>query len=564
MFFILDTADRLGFLQTFLQLEPKSPQGIKIKKNIQPCLPGDEQAYDLLVVRLRYWKEIVENTDFFQEIVPLLAELKNIDGILERLANQISLDEGEFFSIKANLLTTRKIVRELNQIKLFMTSNRAAYIDRDSTSPSSLYQKDPAFKLDPLDRLWDLLNPGGIESDRFFLRNEYDRELTIIRDEIDLLQEKIRVLKKSTLADLEERLGRFIPLSGEIMVDKCNEELFHYIKEREDMRLRRETFSSYIFDITYNQEIQLLENKLKQLEFKEEEIKNRVLIELSRQTEKFSDILIENQQSLGELDWMLAKVEHACKFQCQPALRVDTNLIQIKGGRHLLVEAEVEERGSVYTPIDVELNQGVTVITGSNMGGKTLTLRMIGLLVAMAQHGLCVPAAEMKFNLRSFIYFSVDDDQTSGDLSSFGQEIVGLKEALIYKDEMGLLLIDELGRGTNPEEGGALGIAIIKHLQNCPTISVLTTHFTALTLVKGIKHLQVIGLNQEKYDLLQRKLHLDKEEVSLKIINHLMDYRLIDVGQKENTTQDALKVAALLGLNEEIIKDAVKELGRND
>ncbi|MCG8639646.1 MAG: hypothetical protein MI862_07910, partial [Desulfobacterales bacterium] len=436
---------------------------------------------------------------------------------------------------------------KLNQIKLF-TINGFSMIDQDSKSISTLYQKDQIFKLNPLDRLWDLLNPGGVESDRFSLFNEYDRELTIIREEIDLMQNKIRVLKKSTLADLEERLGRFIPLSGEIMVDKGNDGLFNYLIECEEMELRRETFSSYIFEITYNQEIQLLERKLQQLEFGEEEIRKRVLIELSRQTEKYSNILIENQQSLGELDWMLAKIEHACEFQCQPAERVDQNLIQIKAGRHLLVEKEVKERGSNYTPIDVELNQGVTVITGSNMGGKTLTLRMVGLLVAMAQYGFCVPAVEMKFNLRSFIYFSVDDDQTNGDLSSFGQEIVGLKEALIYKDEMGLLLIDELGRGTNPEEGGALGIALIKYLQNYPTISALTTHFTALTLVKGIKHLKVIGLNQDKYDLLQRKFHLDREEVSLKIINQLMDYRLIDVGRKENTTQDALKVAALLGL----------------
>ncbi len=554
MFFILDTAERLGFTQVMAEIEPQSPQGRKLKKEIKPFMPGEEDEFSRMSFRLESWLKIVRYTNIYNDIKPLLAELKNIDGIIQRLSDGMALDESEMFSIKANLVLTRKIWNRLEMIPALLKINQ---IDEE------LIPTDPIFKIRPLDQLWELLNPGQVESERFYVRDEYDSKLARVRQNRDELQRKKRQLRQESLQELEEKLGWTIPFNNELAVSTGDEELLTYLLARTDLRLERETFSVYYFRWTPGEAILRIEEEIKVLEDQEEVITERVLDDLSKRTVHYAEQLTDNQIYLGELDWMLAKAHFALQHNCIPARLMEDNAIMIAKGRHLLVEAEVKSRGNEYTPIDISIKNGVTVITGSNMGGKTINLRMVGLLVAMAQYGLYVPAWRMNFSLRKFIYLSIDDDQTKGDLSTFGQEIVGLNKALPLRDGEGLMLIDELARGTNPEEGGALGKAIIKYLLDSPTVTILTTHFTALTTVSGIRHFKVIGLNQDRYELLQSKYDALEAETSLEIINQLMDYRLMEVGTGEEVTRDALRVASLLGLDEQIIQDAVDELNAN-
>lgn len=556
MFFIVDSAERLGFTQVFAEIEPKSPQGRKIKRAVQAFLPGDEELFQQMSIRLKIWLEILKKTEIYQEVRPLLEQLKNIDGIIKRLKEGIDLDEGELFSIKANLVITRQIWRKLADLAPEEFLERSAEL-------SQVLRLDPILQLKPLDFLWSLLNPGEVESERFYLRDEYSPDLAEVRRKQDHLQREIRRLRKAALAGLEESLGRTIPFSGQIAISIGDEELLEFLRSRDDIRFERSTFSVNYFCWIPGPAIAEKEEELNYLKQREEEISRQVLHKLSRQLFNYAGELASNQKSLGELDWMLVKAEFAQKNDCVPPELSATNQIIITRGRHLLVEAEVIDRGFDYTPIDINLQMGVTLITGSNMGGKTVNLRMVGLLVALAQHGLYVPAELMRFSLRRFVYFSVDDDQTKGDLSTFAQEIIGLNQALPYKDEGGLILIDELARGTNPEEAGALGVGVIKYLKDAPTITMVTTHFPVLTNVVGTKHLKVIGLNQTKYELLQQRYNSLAEKVSWEIINRLMDYRLQEVKAGEAMTQDALRVASLLGLSQQIIQDAVDELQAN-
>lgn len=732
MFFILDTAHRLGFTQVLAQMEPRSPQGRKAKKSLTPFLPGDEAAFDQMTKRLQFWLDLAEQSGILETIQPLLADLRSIEGILERLAEGMPLDEGECFEIKANLVTSRKIwellwetllgfiqsdnnVREalpewLQEYSFERVSEAAVpqWTLKVTVDPSlepdlepeempnwvlgrleeiidDLKALEPIFQLNSLNPLWELLNPGGVISDRFYLRDEYDPQLAQVRHELGLLQREIKARQREEIADVEALLGRTIAPASELMVSKSDEELVNDLKARPNWRIERDSFSAYFFRYTPGPAVQTLEERRNLKEAEEERIALRVLADLSEEIRAFLPQLEQNQDSLGDLDWMLAKVRFALEHRCVPAERVEVkrrkhpqeswnttntdlarslnqkeanvssvkpnagvetskmqhsevhtsqkgngdlpkasgpndtvhvltkttvdnhgtvhaltepttdrndanshsgigqktwndltplnqrmansgstqaistpNMIQIRNGRHLLVEADVKARGSEYTPIDITLHDGVTVITGSNMGGKTLNLRMIGLLTAMAQYGLYVPATSMRFTLREFIYFSVDDDHTKGDLSTFGQEIVGLNQALPRKQEPGLILIDELARGTNPEEGSSLGRAIIKYLLDSPSITVLTTHFAALTQVPGVRHLKVLGLNQAKYEILQNRYN--ENTISLKMINNLMDYHLVEVGASDEVSRDAIRVAALLGLDHRIIATAEQEL----
>ncbi len=142
--------------------------------------------------------------------------------------------------------------------------------------------------------------------------------------------------------------------------------------------------------------------------------------------------------------------------------------IKIVEGRHLKVEEFLKTKGLKFTPISIELREGVSCITGANMGGKTVSLKLVGLLTVMAQYGLMVPAKEMILGLNQFIKTSIGDPQsTDKGLSTFGGgEIRLIQQAIERSQEKGLILIDELARGTNPEEGYAISKAIVEYLRD--------------------------------------------------------------------------------------------------
>ncbi len=117
------------------------------------------------------------------------------------------------------------------------------------------------------------------------------------------------------------------------------------------------------------------------------------------------------------------------------------------------MEERLKREEKAYKPVSIQVNEGVTCITGANMGGKTVTLKMIGNLVWLAQMGLFVPAESMSLSLRNFIFVSIGDEQDVDlGLSTFGGEIVKVSKAVELSSHQGLILIDELARGTNPKE----------------------------------------------------------------------------------------------------------------
>lgn len=180
------------------------------------------------------------------------------------------------------------------------------------------------------------------------------------------------------------------------------------------------------------------------------------------------------------------------------------------------------------------------------MGGKTVSLKMAGLLAAMAQYGFLVPADYMEMDMNGYIYISAGDEQSIDmGLSTFGAEIRSVKEALMRAEEKGLILIDELARGTNPHEGCALSKAIISYLKNKPCIAVITTHFDGLA-GEDIRHLQVKGLRDMDFKSIK-----DPDAIS-----EYMDYTLIEVEGESKVPKDAINISRLMGVPEEILRQA--------
>jgi DNA mismatch repair ATPase MutS len=162
----------------------------------------------------------------------------------------------------------------------------------------------------------------------------------------------------------------------------------------------------------------------------------------------------------------------------------------------------------------------------------------------------------MELGLNKYIKTSIGDMQsTDSGLSTFGGEIKVVEEAIKRANENGLILIDELARGTNPEEGYAISKAIVTYLMNKNSITLLTTHYDNVADMESIQHLQVVGLSEIDFNILKENIN---PEDGMEIINKYMDYRLKEVSANKIIPKDAINIAKLMGLNEEIIKIAEK------
>lgn len=167
----------------------------------------------------------------------------------------------------------------------------------------------------------------------------------------------------------------------------------------------------------------------------------------------------------------------------------------------------------------------------------------------------------MALGLSKFIKVSIGDLQSMDKgLSTFGGEIKLISDAVEKSNEKGLILIDELARGTNPEEGYAISKALVQYLKDKQSITLITTHYDNIGNTEGVEHLQVIGLSNMDFDKLDKELKEDSKD-KIDIINKYMDYRLKKVDKTTGETpRDAINIARIMGLDGRIIEIAEKYL----
>lgn len=320
--------------------------------------------------------------------------------------------------------------------------------------------------------------------------------------------------------------------------------------------IEKEIYASNDFDeIT-----RLKEERLKVLVEEERielEIKKKLTLILYDEAEDF----LENIEKIGNLDFLMAKVRFAKTYGgIRPEISKNYE-IDVKGLVNIEVREVLEAKSRPFTPIDISIGSGVTIITGANMGGKSVALKTITENLLLFHMGFFVIAEEAKFPLIDFVFFISDDMQDiSKGLSTFGAEIMKLKEVNVFLDlGIGFVVFDEFARGTNPKEGQKFVEALAKYLNDRPTISLMTTHFDGIVR-EGMNHYQVVGLKNVDFNKLKTKIELSSNSMGL--IQEYMDFRLEKAG-KEEVPKDALNIAKLIGIDkrftEIILDEYIKE-----
>lgn len=391
-----------------------------------------------------------------------------------------------------------------------------------------------------------LLDTGRQSAESFYVADEFSEDLAVVRRELRQVAAALTATRERRAAEIQARWDiafgtrDFVLLARERLGDpRAAAELLLVEPYDETLYSLRPLRSA--------EELVLLERQAGLLS-RERSCEEAVLEHLSHAARMELPRFLAYREAVRAFDLALARARLARECGLvRPVLAGDG--IRVTQGRFLPCEAACRSLGTPYTPLDGLFHHGVTVVFGSNMGGKTIVLKTLAFLQLCAQTGLFVPAAA--FETRVFRHFHYLGEgcvrEEAQGLSGFGFEIRQLTRAWGTFGEPTLALFDEFARTTSSHEAEAILSAVIETLAGTPgLLALFSTHFRGVARLPGVSYLRMKGLDHAGLDLNGADgASLDER---IRLINRHMDHRLVpDEGTR--AVSDAIAVAALLGMD---------------
>ena len=439
-----------------------------------------------------------------EERAELLRQFRNLDLVLKKQGG-CAVQIGQMQRILMCMKDVRRIAEKcretaLNEVELFEL--KRFLLESAELLPlwgqiQGMLQLDCAEMKDTTAAL-DMLDPEHNRIASFYVSESYSSRLRTLRKE---------------KRDLEERIRR---TSGE---------------ERENLRQKRLLVAA-----------------------DEDHEERRVRADLSESLRPSLDDILSNMDLLGELDLTLEKAAMTARCGgCMPELT--DGEVELQNMRNPRIADALDQQGKHFTPVSITLRKGATVLTGANMGGKSVAMKTVTLNLLLAQCGF-FPIAEKARVPMFHGVFLVSEDLESVDrgLSSFGGEIVRFNAVIErLRDGFSLVLLDEFARGTNPDEGAAIVRAVTEYLNRQNAVSLLSTHYDNVAEHAGA-HYQVVGLRDLDLNALRAELSAVGEKDRVALIARHMNYGLYRVEGRQSIPRDALNICRLLGLEGEILE----------
>ncbi|MAA80468.1 MAG: hypothetical protein CL916_14525 [Deltaproteobacteria bacterium] len=416
------------------------------------------------VIQARYfYSELEELKQCIQEdALPPFRGMPDVHGVLNKAQRKEALDIPEILLI----------VQLVNLIK-----EAKNWVENQGTIYPKIYARLSGI---PLSSQFYFTLTGSFDAEGALSRDMYP---TLYR-----MMEQYQKLKQQVQSTLQEMLVTYAPMMQENFYTKRNGRYVLPMKANYKRTAGIVHGRSQSSETFYVEPIAMVElsNRCMEVESAIEQETRRIVLQLSSLISAHVEELFHAEQSFGELDVVHAKLQLGTRWNGVVPKIKEEGMIAVVGLRHPILEIQIEN----VVPNDILLSgqHPALVISGPNAGGKTISLKAVGLIAWMARCGIPIPAKEgARVDFFSHIYADIGDDQKLEEgLSTFSGQLLKLKNLLERNEEQSLILLDELGMGTDPAQGSALAQATMERLLDSHARVVVTTHFSRIKALSAV------------------------------------------------------------------------------
>jgi len=527
---LLDTATAqvIGFEWLANAVAPVSSYGDRAFSGVLPFRAGEEAAAQERAQRIAAAAAALD-AERLDGIRAALAQLPDAAGAVARASMGDLLDDPQFLELQRFCETAERV---------------------DSLA-APWTQRRPIVN-DGVRAVTTALAPGSRGQLGFYLADAFDGELKRARERFERMQAEL----DSARGRERERAARALQ-RDEISSDE-------FIVMRDDVaaalppgvRVLRESPTYRLCTLEYGVA------SLAALERRDAaativgDAEERVRARLSAIVREHAAALDDAASAIGAFDVALAAAHFTQRHRCVPAAIATEPALGFTAARFLPLEAELEAAGRSFVALDLELRD-TAVLTGPNMGGKSVCLQTCGLVALCAAFGLPVPAASARVALFDQIAWLGlgREAQSGGLLSSFAREVLDLKAIFARGASRLLIFVDEFARTTTPQEGAALLVALLERLNDRGACGMAATHLAGIPAAARVRHFAVRGLR----GIPPRPPTADVGE-ALAALAGAMDYTIAEVRGDAGERADAIALTALLGIDEAFVQAAYHAL----